>query len=680
MSQLAMRPKILARSLLNIPVQKLWDGLYGDFTIVFDDGEIETNAKEVIFSHYTWGFHREYPNTPLTKANHIASILKGGRLTNKTHIRLIEVSYWQTFNAYGGYQVIPQEVMTKLVYDIVNNLYNDLATLLGEFNMFMDITDFIEVMSLDVIKEAFSNAPRNPEGIAQIYGAITKVLKTPEYIPNNALCKISLSGIVRHEQMLQCLGPRGYATDIDSYVFKTPVFTSFLQGHRKIADSMIESRTASKALYFSKAPLKQAEYFSRKLQILCQPVKNLYHTDCGSQEYQSWRISAPDDSREEDGETAFRSNELFLMAGKHYLNEETGKLDTIKATDKHLYGKTVKLRSVIAGCAHPDPYGICSTCFGLLSTHVPLGTNIGHLCSTYMAAMQSQLVLSTKHHDGSAGVKTIILTNEAKKIFKTTSGGFGYTFNDTLRNKKVRLIIAAQEADGLTDIKLVKNVDTILTSRVTQLTTIGVEVTDSNGPHLYVIPVSIDRRKASFTYPMLEKLKNNFPTLDDKNNYVIEMDDWDYSKELMSLPPRHANMSDHSQDVAEIIESRVEIQKKRGALGSPQATLVELFELVNSKLNVPLAVLETMLLGALIRDPDTDDYQIPKAGSKSQLGVSKVTIPHRSLSATLAYEYQKDAIYNPKTFFDYYKISGAPRVSHPMDVFVMPKETLEHLG
>lgn len=680
MSKTTMKPKIVARSLLNIPIQKLRDGLYGDFILVFDDGEIETNAKETLFSAYSWEFHREFPETPLTKQNHISSILKGGRLTNKTHIRLIEVSYWQTYNAYGGYVNIPQERMTSLVYFIVNKLYNDLATYLGEFHMFMDITDFVEVMKLDIIKDSFEKAPKNSQGIAEIYGAITQAVKTPKYLPDNVLCKISLSGIVRHEQMLQCLGPRGYATDIDSYVFKSPIFTSFLQGHRKLADSMAESRTASKALYFSKTPLKQAEYFSRKLQILCQPVRNLYHTDCGSTEYLNWRISSPDDSREEDGETAFRSNELFLLAGKHYLNEETGQLDTIKASDKHLYGKTVKLRSVIAGCAHADPYGICSTCFGLLARHVPLKTNIGHLCGTFMAAMQSQLVLSTKHHDGSAGVKVIILSNEAKKIFKTTSGGYGYTLNDSLKNKKVRLIIASQEASGLTDIKLVNNVDTMLTSRVTQLTNIGVEVTDSNGPKLYVIPVNIDRRRASFTYPVLEMLQKNFPLLDEKDNYIIDMSDWDYSKELLSLPPRHANMSDHSQDVAEIIESRVEIQKKRGALGSPQATLVELFELVNSKLNVPLAVLETLLLGALVRDPDKDDYRIPKAGTPSVLGVSKITIPHRSLSATLAYEFQKDAIYNPKTFFSHYKMSGAYRVSHPMDVHLMPRETLEHLG
>ncbi len=49
-----MSIRIPVRNLINRPIDELWERLYGDFIVVFDDGEVEVNERHVIYSHYAW--------------------------------------------------------------------------------------------------------------------------------------------------------------------------------------------------------------------------------------------------------------------------------------------------------------------------------------------------------------------------------------------------------------------------------------------------------------------------------------------------------------------------------------------------------------------------------------------------------------------------------------------------
>ncbi|MBC8751908.1 MULTISPECIES: hypothetical protein [Paraburkholderia] len=68
--------------------------LHEPFIAVFDDGEIETNHREVLYSSYAWDFLREDLDTPVLKKHHVASILNGKRLDSGTHLQLLANVVW----------------------------------------------------------------------------------------------------------------------------------------------------------------------------------------------------------------------------------------------------------------------------------------------------------------------------------------------------------------------------------------------------------------------------------------------------------------------------------------------------------------------------------------------------------------------------------------------------------
>lgn len=122
-----------------------------------------------------------------------------------------------------------------------------------------------------------------------------------------------------------------------------------------------------------------------------------------------------------------------------------------------------------------------------------------------------------------------------------------------------------------------------------------------------------------------------------------------------------------------MIESSVKALTDRENACSPTVTLVELFELVNSKLTVNLAVLEIILYSAMVVSIEEGDYRLPKSWTEKGLGVAGMTIPNRSLSAAMAYEDHRKTICSPKSFF------SQGRASHPMDVFLCPAEVMSHI-
>lgn len=669
-----MLRKILARKLLNYSTDQLWDLLTGQFVLVFDDGEIITNARESLYSAYSWRFHKEYPLTPLLIRHHVQHTLNGGKLGSKTHLRLLG----EVMHSVHDYYVTPEngvelrDILGRMVYQLTNEMYSDLSYRVEAFVVSIDILDFIEIRKDPDTAKVLENLSPDQSGIDAAYSALTKVLNSKTALPFNRVIKAVQAGLVDKNQVLQCLGPRGYLTDIDSNQFRDPIMRGYLEGVRSIVDSLKESRSSAKSLFFSKTPLEDAEYFSRRLQLLCQVVKTLHPGDCGSQHYLTWHVRPP---TYDDGIMTFKGD-LGYIEGKYYLDEESNTLKIVRKTDKHLHDKTIKMRSVVAGCMHPDTHGLCSVCFGELSYSVPDNTNIGHMCATSMTEKSSQSVLSVKHSDGSVSIIGMVLPQELKGYMDTTPDQMSYILPMCLKGKDVQLIVKQAEAEGLTDIALVNDTNDLNITRVSGIDIVGVVVmsTDLSTGEItkdaQAIPVSLQKRLASFTYPMLTYIKQNGYEVDDRGNVVINMKSWDFEKPIMTLPMKHFNMGDHSEDIAKIIESRVDDLTERDTDLSPAAILFELYDLVNSKLNVNLAVLEVIVYAAMTQSARENNFDLPKPWTTKGLGVSSSTIAGRSLSAAMGYQRHRDIIVNPASFF------GDNRPSHPMDVFLMPAETV----
>jgi hypothetical protein len=677
--------KISARFLLNLSVEELWDTLTGNFILVFDDGEIETNFRETLYSSYVWNFHRHYPDAPLLKKHHVQTVLAGNRLGSETHLELLGNAMWSVYDEYVG-KGKPLSIMTfgkqgwkmpakgaavmgeivaepqfrdylaEMVYRLNNEMYNDLSYRLSEYVVSLDVTDFIEVLRHPRVKAANEALQPNQKSIDDTYAVIESVLLSSDELPTNPIALASRSKLVNINQVLQCVGPRGYLTDTDSHLFRTPVMRGYAQGMRYLHDSLVESRSAAKSLIFSKTPLQQAEYFSRRLQLMSQIVQHLWLQDCGTTDYLLWHV---------------RASDLKQLTGKYYLDEKTNALKTIHASDRHLVDKTLKIRSPLH-CSCKDPYGICATCFGELSLSVPDGTNIGQMCCTSLAQKSSQNVLSVKHLDGSSVVEGIELTVEERKFLKAAPDDNSYMLSEKLKGKKVTLVIPPEKAANITDIMEVKNIEDLNITRVSELDELGMVVEDPAHPDAEpekpVLDVSLNRRLSSMTYALLTYVRQHGWGVDERGNYTVDMKDWDWNQSILTLPLKHFNMSDHSKDIASMLESSVEKMQERDAQVAPDAALVELFDLVNKKLKVNLAVLEVVQLGQMIVSAERGLYEIPKPWTPSSLGIMKLSMAHRSAAAAMAFENHREFITSPLSFTE------VNRPDHPFDAVLMPAE------
>jgi hypothetical protein len=685
--------RITARTLLAYSTEQLWEILAGDFILVFDNGEeLQTSSRPTLYSSYGWDFHRKYPKTPLLPHHHVSHVLGKGRLAAGTHLKLLGNIVRTVFETYTTDEPINLGILSKMAYRIMNvirrfrkkedetvNLdqlsemayrimnvmYNDLSYKCEEYVTSLDITDMIQVLDHPEIVASKLDAAPTEESIKRIHTAIETALMKDPVLYENQVAKAVRSKLANMGQVLQSVGPRAFIQDTDGHIFPRPVMRSFVEGLRAFHDSLIESRQAGMALAYSKAPLEQTEYFSRRLQLICQTVRNLHMGDCGSTEYLYWTIRG---EVIENGKMV-RKSDLELLVGKYFVNADGG-LSCIRRQDRHLIGHTLKLRSPLH-CAHPDPYGICSTCFGELAYNIPEGSNIGQTCGTSMTQQSSQNVLSTKHYVGGSSVSPIHLDDFERQFLEAAQDKKSYLLSQKLKGKRVRLIIPQQFASNFTDILDVKDVNQLNITRISELPSIGIIVGEGESAEPVPLDVSVDKRLASMTYPLLAYIKQVGWSYTEKQNYSIDMSGWDWTRPILELPMKNYNMSEHAAVIAEILEASMKDAEKRDMADAVDPTMADLFDHVNSRLHVNLAVLEVVLYAAMVRSARNGDYGLPKVGTDRGLGVMDLTIENRSLAAKMAYEHQKDTILSPRNYIT------PNRMDHPFDALLMPAEVLE---
>jgi len=677
--------RLSARYLAQIPVDELWDLITGRFILVFDDGELETNAYLTLYSAYAWEFHRQYPRTPMLRKHHVTEQLAGKRIGSDTHTDLLGEVAWSVYDTYandpstGMTEQQLRERLSEMIYRLTNVMYNKLSYASEADIVFLDITDFNEVLNHPKVKAANEALQPTQESIMETHSYIKGLLMDEREFPTNPIAVSMRAKLVNPNQILQCVSARGFMTDIESTQFKTPILRGFAQGLRLFHDSLIESRSASKSLEFSRKPLQDAEYFARRLQLVCQTVRNLHPTDCGSQHYLLVPVCGPSFV---NGKLSSGGN-LRQLKGVNYLDESVSPpvLRTLQGNEKHLIGTTIKTRSV-THCAHPDSYGVCSVCFGELSLSVPAGSNIGHMCCTSMTQKASQSVLSVKHLDGSAVVEAITLAPDEREYLKVTNEDNAYGLSDALlKAQRVVLIIPAARAPNISDVLAARSVMDLPPARISELEEIGIQVTDEHGvmQPIKSIYVHIGRRMASMTHALMEHIKQRgWDTVDGEGAkvpcYHIDMTGFDWSRSILELPLKHINMSDHSRDIAEMLESSVDEMQARDKLVSPDALLLQLHDLINDKLNVNLAVTSVIVYGAMIVSAEEGDYSLPKPWTQRGLGVMSMTMAYRSLSAAMAYEGHREMITSPISYIH------TNRPDHPMDGILCPAEVFGHLG
>jgi hypothetical protein len=677
--------RIAARTLLQIPAADLWNWITGPFILVMDDmEEIPTNHVETCYSSYAWDFHRRYPNTPLLAEHHIRGILRWdgstgipGRLSINADLDLFGNCMMATYDAYRDTpEKINRVTLWKQMAEMMNFHYCHFIKYADRYVGTIDILHFHEAMDDPEIYAANQAVQRGEIHIHEVYAIIDRVFKKSKRLMHNPLVREYRSKLLKQTQVHQNIGPRGRPTDMNSRIFQHTIRTGYVEGINPIADSAIETRSAARASYYAAESLRMSEYFSRKLQFVSQNVRNIHQDcDCGSTQYLEWKMHGS--KKDENGEEV-RASDLILLDGKYYLNERTGQLEPIRRDSVHLLGQTVRLRTTLH-CAHPDPVGVCSTCFGELAFNVPPDANIGQWCATTMAEQATQALLSAKHLEKSSALERIVIDPPYDKYIAGGLNNSSYVLSKEIEDKDVSIILLRSQVESLHDIKNVEDIEEHPEEHYSELTTLNIKIAEGldtpmtptpgsknqviSSHFTVAVPVGVvGSREASLSYEMLNYIREHgYRTVSgadgqqragqrNEDRYEIDMTDWNWDDPILVMPAKHFNNSDHVDQVARRLESRVAEMRKRARIETADKMILDLFNFVNMKLNVNLSCLEVILYATTIISAEHNDYGLPKPWTTSQPSVLSMTMKGRSLSVLMAFEKQYEALIDPASF------------------------------
>jgi hypothetical protein len=647
-----------ARDLLHVSKEDMLSMPDEKFVLAFDDGEIVTNTRRTIMSHAHWDIGRQYTKTPLLKHHHIGDKPLGQDIL----LDVLSNYARDVHNAYGA--DYDREDLWLTIYRNVNSVYNTFIVHCEAYMTTSDILDYLEIYDHPEVVAANAEVVGTQSSLDDTYDRLTAALTSSPELQHNPVVQAINAGLVKVNQVNQIIGPRGYMTDIDSNIFETPILSGYFEGITSLHDAMIESRGAAKALTFTKKPLRQVEYFNRKMQLSSSNVHELIMGDCKTVKYAT---------------VTMNKNLLKCMEGK-YVIMDNGDLVPIRMSDKHLIGQTIKMRSSLH-CGFRGAASVCSCCFGELAFSVPRYTNLGHLCSTEMCQEGSQLVLSVKHFDGSSKVIDIYISESDARYIRD-----GHRISTLALNKKLSkfspylLMVASgksiEGAEGLTSLAQVENVDQMQVHRTTSFREVVFGTTQEDGTNIEeYVTVSVGNRFGSLSKEMLQHIQKVGYTITDKGLYHVDLSDWNYDKDAFILPMRHLNMLDAMSEIEVFIRSpretntdkRLGNTKKLVDYTNLDEALVDLNELVSSKLSVNIAHLEVVMLSLLRRADDPHDYRIPDINEPAIFESHSVLMEFRSAGAGMGYERQPQMFENHES----YLIKNRP--AHILDAMLIDR-------
>jgi hypothetical protein len=653
-----------ARDLANYTSEEMW-GLpkHQVMDIEFDDGILTTSTERTVISWYYWAIHRNWPNTPLLKTHHV----QDKDFSNKVHQGIIEEVYKDWY--YTHNPLYPElhspakndkEKAWRVMYDDIHNaMYNAVNVKCAEYVMTLSIEDYFEVMNNPAVFKANNSVVATQKSIDKTYSIITNELNTSESLKNSTLSKMVRSKVVDVKQILQNISVRGFVTEINSRIFPIPILNNFAGGLNKLYESMVESRSASKALMFAKDPLADCEYFNRKLQLVCQVLDTLAPGDCGSKVTMDWKVGV---------------NELKSLSGVNYLDKsETGKLTlkSISPSDKHLIGTVVKIRTPWS-CLHPDGQTVCETCYGQTALSLPWKTNPGHVSAITLGEIISQLVLATKHVDGSSTVDNIVIDDMYRPYIVPGADNNSILISSKLKGKKVKLSVPPSHARGLPGLSKNKGMhdDNYNIEKDSSMSSVKIIIEDELGNEEIQVPTSMGTRYGSFSKLLLQYIAINGFSLNAAGEYVIDITNWcstesSISNAIFTLPFKHTNMIDFKKEIENFILTSTTKYGLKSYKGDTPTALKDLLGLINSRISINISHVMAISYCMSVKSERDIDYALPRGGEEYVFSTISRVMQGRSLGVMMAFERQEVSFSTPESYV------CKDRLRHPADEILL---------
>lgn len=642
-----------ARDIMHLSEREVWDLPDLDvIEVVLDDGSLITSTNELIFSWYIWSIHRNYSEAPLLKSHFLTE-----RLTGSSHVTLLSNAIFDCYDRYAELnKTVDMEHMAELAFRAYNDLYNALTTNLEAYVDSSCALDIIDVMLHPDIQEANTKLQTKKTVSAfdldECNATIANVLHSAPELASNGISKAIRAGVVKMNQVLQCVGARGFVTDVDSFIFKHPIRVGYAQGIDTIADLQKDSRTASQSLMFTKGPMQDSEYFNRSEQLAASSIQGIYPGNCGTKNYLDVTIN----------------NRTLLndMAGKIYLDPVINRERALTKGDTNLIGKTIKIRTVLM-CEHPNPYEVCATCFGILSLAIPAGTNIGYLSAASVQGPVGQLILSNKHYTGSAGVSKVEIPESEEPFISTGPDEDSIYLNSDLVNRLISITIPGKDAPNLIDLADIQDLRSVSPFKISTITAGEFVINEETETLGYTVRLTSGARVGSLSLDMLGYIKKHGWSVNEKGHFSIDMTKWDYTKPFISIPLKHFSTVDFMKSIESFIKGGGKGSTSIVSYPTAGGALLALHDLISTRLSVNIAYMEILVLAALVRDRDGRDYRLPVDRKNAEPARYTKIMDMHSLSAAYAYEGQQNTIFSVESFL----VKERPR--HPLDDLIVSK-------
>jgi hypothetical protein len=558
-------------------------------------------------------------------------------------------------------------VHNRIMFDIINDIYNDLSEEFGEYIYGFGTIDILEISrnpKVMDIKEKLGDSP-DYKDIKHAYDEITKVIYSDEISHSNGLKKLFVTQIGKQAQILQLIGLRGYCAEIDSTIFKYPVTNSFSNGMNSLYDIGVESRTAAFSLVSSTDSIKKSETFSRKLQLAGVYLERLYPGDCGTDEYLEWEVKPKTDEYQGD---------LKNLVGSYYkISHAEKEWSVIKRYDTHLIGKTIMLRNPTK-CKLSDKHGVCATCFGELSFNIPYNANVGQLTSTTMSQAASQALLSTKHHVGSAGTNSVLLDEGTDRIFYEKQGVFYIHQSLNKTYDQIDLIFDVSDIESILSVKTTAMLAKIDVTKLTSIKSIDVLLRTGETYEAVVCPIRFNGRNGSLTKKLVQNcVKGNYELVNNKLYITVTPDI--VKSGIIELENKNFSFYEFVKELENLIEKRT-ILKGGVARMSIDDLIKEVFYLVNKKLSINIANLSSMLYTYMTKDLPEGNFDLGRNYTSKRPEIVSLanSINNRSASASFLYDGGSKKIASA----DLFKTENKP--SHIYDVLFYPEQRIKEFN
>lgn len=551
--------------------------------------------------------------------------------------------FWQVWEDIEG-KLYPEE-LSYLVDEIVEDLYNMQVSDISEYIGTMNILDDIEIINDPRAMASHRDNGPTPEGVRNIQDIHAEILDDKEgVLEHNNLVQCWNAGLPKRQQTIQKVGVLGFRTEGDSSIIPAPVMGSFTRGLGTLRDVAVESCSSKKAQIMTTDPVADTEYFARRLQLIVAYVRVLSRSngrttvlnDCGNSRTLAYTVGRHD---------------LVNLAGV-YMRNRDGSEVMLSGKEKGLIGRTIDIRSP-AMCGHRHEGKVCGKCMGGIAWSIDPRASLGHQSVIEIVEPVIQSVISTKHEDQSATGADILIPDKYRDLIQMTADRKGIRLANRMA-KGWDIVIPNKAIPIPSDLYIAGAVDRINAINFSEVKFIRLVERKTGISHR--VNVSVRKTPAYLSSAFLKFLSERTFELDEKSNYVVNLDGIDVNKAILRYPVKHRNTLDFMNDLAAMIESKGDTKengssffmKKMTDFESPDLALQELARLIYSRFEVNISHLGIVILAIMCRG--RDDASIPHIDERSVFLQRDAIIDGRSVTTRWAFQGQTGLMKQPRAY------------------------------